>query len=176
MTQASIILVDDDEVFVTVLAAALTRRNYKVAVAGNLQKVSALVAEACFDYAVVDLKIDKESGLDCLTLLKQHNPEIRALILTGYSSIATAVSAIKAGAIDYACKPLDVEEILGILTGSQYKADSIEAHPVSVERLQWEHIQRVLEANAGNISATARSLGMHRRTLQRKLLKRPVKR
>jgi two-component system response regulator RegA len=128
------------------------------------------------DLAIVDLKIAHESGIDCVLPLLAINPGMRILILTGYSSIATAVIAIKAGAWDYACKPLDADEILlklGINAGSGLKPDP-PAVPLSLERLEWEHIQRLLHENAGNISATARSIGMHRRTLQRKLQKRPV--
>ncbi len=176
MKQHSILLVDDDEIFLSVLSAAISKRGYKVSSAKNLETVTDLLKEHVFDFAVVDLKIDKESGLDCVSLLKQSNEAMRILILTGYSSIATAVSAIKLGASDYACKPMDVDDILKILKGEKSIDDSISDVPVSVERLEWEHIQRVLEANDGNISETARSLGMHRRTLQRKLQKRPVRR
>jgi two-component system, response regulator RegA len=175
MSDKCILVVDDDEIFIEVLARALEKRNYKVVLASNLSEAEAKAREIHLDYAVIDLKIDRESGLDCLPLLQAINPEIRMLILTGYSSIATAVSAIKLGAVDYACKPLDADEILAILKGIKQR-EAIADDPVSVERLQWEHIQRVLDDNQGNISATARSLGMHRRTLQRKLLKRPVKR
>ncbi|MDR0779072.1 MAG: response regulator, partial [Pseudomonadales bacterium] len=129
--------------------------------------------------AVVDLKIAQESGLDVLGPLLACNPSMRILILTGYSSIATAVAAIKLGAWDYACKPLDADEILQKLgldgDATPTASSSVPGQPLSVDRLEWEHIQRVLTENAGNISATARRLGMHRRTLQRKLQKRPVR-
>lgn len=174
MPLKTILIVDDDEVFVSVLSRALEKRDYKVLPAHNLQQAETEAKQTPPDYAVIDLKIERESGLDCLPMLLAINPNIRMLILTGYSSIATAVSAIKSGAIDYACKPLDADEILSILSGSK-KSEAIVDSPVSVQRLQWEHIQRVLEESDGNISATARKLGMHRRTLQRKLQKRPVK-
>ncbi|PCJ42531.1 MAG: two-component system response regulator [SAR86 cluster bacterium] len=176
MAGKSILIIDDDAVFLSVLSDAFNKRGYRTGVAENIAALKALLVDSKFDFAVVDLKIDKESGLDCVSLLKQHNAGIRMLILTGYSSIATAVSAIKLGAYDYACKPMNVDEILSILEGEKIPASEIADDPVSVGRLQWEHIQRVLEANAGNISETARSLGMHRRTLQRKLQKRPVRR
>lgn len=176
MPDKSILIIDDDTVFLSVLSDALNKRGYQTATAENINTLKTLLDEGIFDFAVVDLKIDKESGLDCVTLLKQHNIDIRILILTGYSSIATAVAAIKLGAYDYACKPLDADEILSILEGEKLVVSEIAEDPVSIDRLQWEHIQRVLEANEGNISETARSLGMHRRTLQRKLQKRPVKR
>lgn len=176
MNNKSILIIDDDTVFLSVLSNAFIKRGYETAVAENIAQLNDLIAAASFDYAVVDLKIDKESGLACVSLLKQQFPTIRILILTGYSSIATAVSAIKLGAYDYACKPMDADEILAILEGVKTTENDIAEDPVSVDRLQWEHIQRVLEANNGNISETARSLGMHRRTLQRKLQKRPVRR
>jgi two-component system response regulator RegA len=176
MPDKSILVIDDDVVFLSVLSGALSKRGYRTSVAENIATLKTLINEKNFDFAVVDLKIDKESGLDCVSLLKQNNEDIRILILTGFSSIATAVSAIKLGAYDYACKPMDVDDILAILEGEKVMDSEISDDPVSVARLQWEHIQRVLEANDGNISETARSLGMHRRTLQRKLQKRPVRR
>lgn len=176
MSDLSIVIIDDDAVFLSVLRDAFIKRGFQTRVAENISELESLLGRYSFDYAVVDLKIDKESGLDCVTLLKQHNAEMRILILTGYSSIATAVSAIKLGAFDYACKPMDADEILSILKGNKAADKNIADDPVSVERLQWEYIQRVLEANDGNISETARNLGMHRRTLQRKLQKRPVRR
>lgn len=176
MSDKSILIIDDDVVFLSVLSGALNKRGYKTSVAENIATLKTLISENKFDFAVVDLKIDKESGLDCVKLLKQSNTDIRILILTGFSSIATAVSAIKLGAYDYACKPMDVDDILAILEGEKPLDSEISDDPVSVDRLQWEHIQRVLEANGGNISETARSLGMYRRTLQRKLQKRPVRR
>jgi len=176
MTQATILLVDDDPVFLETLARALTKRDYRTLTAADPARAILLARQTPPDYAVIDLKIDKASGLDCLMPLKEINPAIRMLILTGYSSIATAVSAIKRGAVDYACKPLGVDEILAILVDGKESGVPVADDPVSVQRLEWEHIQRVLDDNNGNISATARSLGMHRRTLQRKLLKRPVRR
>lgn len=177
MPGQSILIVDDDEVFCEVLSAAFEKRGYQSFVAQTIDQASNITSKELPTYAVVDLKLAQESGLDCLKKLKDIHPDIRMLILTGYSSIATAVSAIKLGAVDYACKPLDADEILESLTASAKDAEKtgIADDPITVKRLQWEHIQRVLEANDGNISSTARSLGMHRRTLQRQLQKRPVK-
>lgn len=177
MSNKTILIVDDDEIFVEVLARALEKRAYTILQANNLSQAKSAALKHKPAYAIIDLKIDQESGLDCLPLLQAINPDIKMLILTGYSSIATAVSAIKSGAMNYACKPLDADEILALLMGiKSNESESIAVDPVSVSRIQWEHIQRVLDANNGNVSATARSLGMHRRTLQRKLQKRPVKR
>lgn len=176
MTAGTCLVIDDDENFRLTLGRALEKKRYTVLRAGSIADAVSQAQRQRPDYAVIDLKIGRESGLDCLEALKRINPDIRMLILTGYSSIATAVSAIKKGAVNYACKPLGVEEILAILVEGKESNAMPEDEPVSVDRLEWEHIQRVLDDNNGNISATARSLGMHRRTLQRKLLKRPVRR
>ncbi|MDR2215627.1 MAG: response regulator [Nevskiaceae bacterium] len=174
-----VLVLDDDATFVSILARALRRRGHRVSEALNVEAALLLAAQDAPDLAVVDLKIAQESGLDAVPALLERNAAMRILILTGYSSIATAVAAIKLGAWDYACKPLDADEILQKLGLGEAAApapmSAIPDQPLSVERLEWEHIQRVLAENAGNISATARSLGMHRRTLQRKLLKRPVR-
>ena len=175
MTGNTFLLIDDDPVFLDTLERALVRKEYNVFKAATLPEALNLASQFSPDFAVVDLKLENASGLDILQPLKGVNPEIRILILTGYSSIATAVNAIKQGAVNYACKPLSVDEILDLVVAGKEQDAAPEFDPPSVDRLEWEHIQRVLEANAGNISATARSLGMHRRTLQRKLLKRPVK-
>lgn len=176
MSNHKFLIVDDDQVFLDTLERALQKKSFQVVKAENPQEAIALAKASVPDFAVIDLKIGRESGLDCLQPLKKINPDMRILMLTGYSSIATAVSAIKQGAVHYACKPLGIKEILDILVEDKAPAVVPEEYPPSVDRMEWEHIQRVLDANKGNISATARSLGMHRRTLQRKLLKRPVKR
>ena len=156
-----ILLLDDDATFVEVLARSLTRRGMTVLKACDLASGLAQAQQQRPDYAVLDLKLQQETGLDAITPLLGLNPALKILMLTGYSSIATAVAAIKQGAMDYACKPLD--------------AVAVPEQPPSVDRMEWEHIQRVLAEHEGNISATARSLGMHRRTLQRKLQKRPAR-
>lgn len=180
MTDATILLLDDDQTFCEVLARALRRRGFTVLGAQTIADAVAQCEAHRPRYAVVDLKIAQESGLAAAEALLALLPDLRILMLTGYSSIATAVSAIKRGVYDYACKPLDADEILHKL-GVGSDAPDTEAvadvpdQPTSVDRLEWEHIQRVLNEHDGNISATARSLGMHRRTLQRKLQKRPVR-
>jgi len=172
-----ILILDDDTIFVSVLGKALRKRGYQVLEATAIGPALEIAVKSPPLFAIVDLKIAQESGLDVLAPLLSINPAMRILILTGYSSIATAVNAIKNGAWDYACKPLDADEILLKLDLGQKPSVSPELpdQPLSVVRLEWEHIQRVLTENSGNISATARSLGMHRRTLQRKLQKRPVR-
>ena len=177
MTQPRLLIVDDDATFVSILARALTRRGYQTITAHNTSEALAQCHDLQPTLAVVDLKLEAESGLNLLPQLKALNPDIKVLILTGYSSISTAVEAIKMGATNYLCKPASIDDILAALEGSTPNPKApINDTPPSVERLEWEHIQRVLAEHEGNISATARSLGMHRRTLQRKLLKRPVKR
>lgn len=176
MTQLKILIVDDDPAFTHVLERALSRRNYQVCIAQNSQQAITLASEQPFDRAIVDLKMDGDSGLVAIAGLKQQQPALDIVMLTGYSSVATAVEAVKLGALNYLCKPASVDEILAAFNHSEGNAEALipENRP-SVDRLEWEHIQKVLNENNGNISATARALGMHRRTLQRKLNKRPVR-
>ncbi|CAD5375599.1 Photosynthetic apparatus regulatory protein RegA [Pseudomonas sp. OF001] len=175
--QPHLLLVDDDETFTRVLARAMSRRGLRVSVANSADAGLALAERDTPDYAVLDLKMDGDSGLVLLPKLLALDSEMRVVILTGYSSIATAVEAIKRGACNYLCKPADADDVLAALLSEHADLDSlVPDNPMSVDRLQWEHIQRVLAEHDGNISATARALGMHRRTLQRKLQKRPVRR
>ncbi|PTU76330.1 response regulator transcription factor [Pseudomonas mangrovi] len=172
-----LLLVDDDPTFTRVMARAMDRRGLRVSTAGSAEEALALAEQDMPDYAVLDLKMAGDSGLVLLPKLLELDPEMRVLILTGYSSIATAVEAIKRGACNYLCKPADADDVLTALLSEHADLDSlVPENPMSVDRLQWEHIQRVLAEHEGNISATARALGMHRRTLQRKLQKRPVRR
>lgn len=175
--QPHILLVDDDETFTHVMARAMTRRGLRVSVAGSADEGLALARQDLPDYAVLDLKMDGDSGLVLLPKLLELDAEMQVVILTGYSSIATAVEAIKRGARNYLCKPADADDVLVALLSDRAEVENlVPENPISVDRLQWEHIQRVLGEHEGNISATARALGMHRRTLQRKLQKRPVRR
>ena len=170
------LLVDDDETFTHILGRALKRRGFSVVCANQGQEALAAARAQSFTHAIVDLKLGQESGLKIIQQLSALQPDLRLLMLTGYSSIATAVDAIKLGAHNYLCKPANADEILAAFdTEPVITADDIASKPPSLERLEWEHIQRVLKAHDGNISATARALDMHRRTLQRKLQKRPVK-
>ncbi len=171
------LIVDDDETFNHLLCRNLIKRGYDTYPAHNSQEALNHVNNHAITHGVVDLKIDQESGLQLLQSLLNVNPEMEIILLTGYSSITTAVEAIKRGAANYLCKPSSVEDILAAFEYQESitVATSIKEQPHSVERLEWEHIQRVLSENDGNISATARALGMHRRTLQRKLQKKPVR-
>ena len=175
--QPHLLLVDDEPTFTRVMARAMGRRGLQVSIAGSAAEGLELAKQDMPDYAVLDLKMEGDSGLVLLPKLLELDPEMKVLILTGYSSIATAVEAIKRGACNYLCKPADADDVLTALLSDQADPESlVPEHPMSVDRLQWEHIQRVLAEHDGNISATARALGMHRRTLQRKLQKRPVRR
>ncbi len=171
-----LLVVDDDPTFAQVLTRALTRRGLRVAIAHDLAGAVALAATTQPRRAIVDLKIGADSGLQVIAALRERLPDIAIVMLTGYSSIATAVEAVKLGAVNYLCKPAGSDEILAAFDATAPNPDlSPPDNPPSVDRIEWEHIQRVLNAHDGNISATARALGMHRRTLQRKLQKRPVR-
>ncbi|MFO1423743.1 MAG: response regulator transcription factor [Candidatus Competibacteraceae bacterium] len=173
---SSLLLVDDDATFCRVLGLALSRRGFAVVTAhGSAEALERARVEPP-EYAVVDLNLAGDSGLNLIPDLLALDPTTRIVVLTGYASIATAVEAIKLGAVNYLAKPADADQVLAAFAASG--GDSgvpVSARPLSVNRLEWEHIQRVLRDNDGNISATARQLGMHRRTLQRKLAKRPVR-
>lgn len=172
----SLLLVDDDETFCRVLSRALERRGFSVTVAHNVDMALPLAEANPPEYAVVDLSMPGESGLVLVEALKQLDAETHIVVLTGYASIATAVEAIKLGAVHYLAKPADTDEIVGAFGRDSGDASMPVNHsPLSVDRLEWEHIQKVLAENQGNVSATARALKMHRRTLQRKLGKRPVR-
>ncbi len=175
MLKNRLLLVDDDEVFLNVLSKAMSKRGYDVISATCISDAVIQAQEVKPDMAVVDLKLDGESGLDLIPLLIDINVDMNIVVLTGYSSIATAVTAIKRGAADYLSKPVTAGDVIKALSGESQREQMVkEFTPMSVERVEWEHIQKVLKENDGNISATARSLGMYRRTLQRKLAKKPV--
>jgi len=169
-----LLLVDDDAVLVDVLARALAKRGFEVETAREFQIALTIIEQRRHDFAVVDLKMPGGSGLALVERLKQSNPGMRIVVSTGFASVATAVEAIKLGAIHYLPKPADADEIVAAFGRDQGDAGApVSSRPLSVERLEWEHIQKVLSENTGNVSATARALNMHRRTLQRKLGKKP---
>jgi len=172
-----LLLVDDDPVFTAVLARGFARRGFATRCCGSAEEALAACADFGPSHILLDLNMPGTSGLVVLPRLLAAAPGARLVVLTGYSSIATAVEATKAGAANYLCKPAGIGEILRAFGDEDAAAaPGVPADPISVERLEWEHIQRVLKENHGNVSATARALGMHRRTLQRKLQKRPVRR
>lgn len=172
-----LLIIDDDEMFCHVLSRALSRRGYEVLVAHDAEQALAMAAQYGPLMATLDLKLEHSSGLKLLPELLEVAPQCRIVVLTGYSSIATAVEAIKLGAVNYLCKPVDADDVLAAFERQTGDPDTeLADNPPSINRITWEHIQKVLQEHDGNISATARALGMHRRTLQRKLQKRPVKR
>jgi two-component system response regulator RegA len=173
---ATVLVVDDDATFISILARSLTRRGYTVITALSLQDGLNIATQTELDYAIIDLKIDQDSGLHLIQQLHQLYPDLCIVMLTGYASVATAVEAIKLGATHYLCKPASVDDIIAAFTAEEGNADiELRDQPTSIDRLEWEHIHKVLNDNDGNISATARALNMHRRTLQRKLQKYPPK-
>lgn len=172
-----ILLVEDDPVFAGVLVRSLGRRGCDVIWAEDSDKARTLLGQEDFTHAILDLKLARESSLPLIPDLLQRWPDLQILVLTGYASIQTAVQAVKLGAINYLCKPADTDSILAALTQVAANAgETLSQQPLSVDRLEWEHIQKVMADCDNNVSATARALGMHRRTLQRKLAKKPVPR
>ncbi|MFA5631469.1 MAG: response regulator transcription factor [Porticoccaceae bacterium] len=173
---ADFLIIDDDDAFSAILARSLARRGFTTATAHDDATALAFCTQTAVRRIVLDLKLEQSSGLNLIGRLREVAPNAQIVILTGYSSIPTTVEAIKLGAINYLCKPASVDDIIDAFENCTGNPDVELPHqPHSVERLEWEHIQRVLSDNGGNISATARALGMHRRTLQRKLQKRPVR-
>ena len=174
-----LLIVDDDAVFACTLVRALARLGHEAQSAGTPETALAWARKGRFDAAVVDLRLGERSGLALIEPLLAVDAEWRILMLTGYASIATAIEAIKRGAFNYLPKPATARQILAALArdGLTDELPTVEPPdtPTSLRRLEWEHIQQVLAEHDGNISATARALGMHRRTLQRKLAKKPVR-
>ncbi len=172
----SLLLVDDDEDFLNALAPAMRKRGFLVSLANSAESAFELAKQEAPEFAVVDLKMSGNSGLVLVRQLASLNAGTRIVVLTGFASIATAVEAIKLGATHYLAKPVDADEIVAAFEKKSGNAElELSTNPLSIDRLEWEHIQRVLAEHDGNISATARSLNMHRRTLQRKLGKNPSK-
>ncbi|MBV1914572.1 MAG: response regulator transcription factor [Pseudomonadales bacterium] len=169
-------VVDDDEVFRQVLVKAFLNRGYLSECAADSDSALELAVQFKPEYAVVDLIMPGDSGLVLVQALRRLDPQMKILMLTGYASISTAVEAVKLGATNYLPKPADADEILAALDKTSADAGmELEQKPLSPRRLEWEYINKVLAENGGNVSATARALNMHRRTLQRKLAKHPVK-
>lgn len=170
----TLLLVDDDDAFLNALAMAMRKRGFLVTLANSAETAFEHAQADPPEFAVVDLKMSGNSGLVLVRQLASLQARTKIVILTGYASIATAIEAIKLGATHYLAKPVDADEIVAAFSKQSGNEEIELSHnPLSVDRLEWEHIQRVLVENDGNISATARSLNMHRRTLQRKLGKKP---
>lgn len=168
----SIWIIEDDEVFGATLQRSLSRRDHQVEWFALLPTDAQLQEVKTVDKLILDLKLGQDTSLHFIPRMREAHPECAILVLTGFASINTAVQAVKMGAVNYLAKPASVSEILAAFCGEAV-SESSPIEPMSVERLEWEHIQRVLEQTEGNISEAARLLKMHRRTLQRKLQKKP---
>ncbi len=171
----SLLIVEDDKPFQQRLARAMESRGFTVrtadSVADGLQQVEASAPA----FAVVDMRLGDGNGLDVISALKKRRPDVRAIVLTGYGNIATAVESVKLGAVDYIAKPADADDVVNALLAADGKKVEPPENPMSADRVRWEHIQRVYELCGRNVSETARRLNMHRRTLQRILAKRAPK-
>jgi len=170
--QRAVLVVEDDRSFLQRLAKALESRGFAVNTAESVADGLSQVEQSPPGFAVVDMRLGDGNGLDVISALKRRRPDARGIILTGYGNIATAVNAVKLGAVDYLAKPVDADDVVAaLLAHEQIKIEPPE-NPMSADRVRWEHIQRIYELCGRNVSETARRLNMHRRTLQRILAKR----
>ncbi len=167
-----LLLVDDDRPFLIRLARAMESRGFTIKTADNVAEALATVGVEAPGYAVVDMRLGDGNGLDVIEAIRNSNPDARAIMLTGYGNITTAVTAVKLGAVDYLAKPADADDIYASLMNVDASKAPPPENPMSADRVRWEHIQRVYELCDRNVSETARRLNMHRRTLQRILAKR----
>ena len=168
----SLLLVDDDAPFLRRLARAMETRGFDIETAGSVAEGIALAKARPPAFAVVDLRLEDGSGLDVVSAIREARADTRIVMLTGYGNLATAVTAVKLGALDYLAKPADADDIVHALTQQPGEKTDLPENPMSADRVRWEHIQRVYEMCDRNVSETARRLNMHRRTLQRILAKR----
>jgi two-component system response regulator RegA len=173
--EPALLLVDDDAPLRRSLQRALERRGFRVFPGESYKEGLNLIHSLKLQYAVIDLRLEDGSGIDLVRRLREIHPKARVVILTGYGNIATAVAAVKAGAIDYLAKPVDADEVIAALLATGAALPPPPQNPMSADRVRWEHIQRVFEQCNRNVSETARRLNMHRRTLQRILNKRAPK-
>lgn len=171
----SLIIVDDDRAFLQRLARAMETRGFEVRSAHSVAEGVDLIRQKAPAFAVVDMRLEDGNGLDVIAELARLRPDARTVVLTGYGNIATAVSAVKLGAVDYLAKPADADDVTDALLASPNTKAPPPENPMSADRVRWEHIQRVYELCNRNVSETARRLNMHRRTLQRILAKRAPK-
>jgi two-component system response regulator RegA len=172
LADKSLLIVDDDKAFCQRLARAMESRGFAVVAVSSVAEGLAAISNAPPAFAVIDMRLADGNGLDVMSDLKEHRPDARAIILTGYGNIVTAVTAVKLGAFDYLAKPADADEIFNALMATQHDKAALPDNPMSADRVRWEHIQRIYELCGRNVSETARRLNMHRRTLQRILAKR----
>ena len=170
--EKTLLILDDDRPFRERLARAMQSRGFEVLVAETVREGMQIAKDRSPAYAVIDLKLEDGNGLDVVETLHQTRPNTRVVVLTGFGNIATAVAAVKFGAIDYLPKPADADDIMAALLAAPGAKPNPPEDPLSADRVRWEHIQRVYELCGHNVSETARRLNMHRRTLQRILAKR----
>ena len=168
----SLLIVEDDKSFLQRLARAMELRGFEVTTADSVADGLSQVEKTPPAFAVVDMRLGDGNGLDVISALKQRRPDARGIVLTGYGNIATAVTAVKLGAVDYMSKPADADDVAAALLAVEGHKAEPPANPMSADRVRWEHIQRIYELCDRNVSETARRLSMHRRTLQRILAKR----
>ena len=168
----TLLLVDDDTPLLRSLSRALERRGFVVVTAATLQEARLLAERHRPGYAVLDLRLGNQNGLELVDVLRRLCPDIRIVMVTGYGNIASAVTAVKTGAVDYLAKPVDADDVVAALLETKKALPPPRQNPMSADRVRWEHIQRVFEQCDRNVSETARRLNMHRRTLQRILSKR----
>ncbi len=168
----TLLLVDDDKPFLTRLARAMEGRGFVVETADSVEEAAAKARANPPAYAVVDMRLGDGNGLDVVAAIRERREDARIIVLTGYGNIATAVTAVKLGAVDYLSKPADADDVFAALTRTASDRVVPPENPMSADRVRWEHIQRVYEMCERNVSETARRLNMHRRTLQRILAKR----
>jgi two-component system, response regulator RegA len=173
--ERTLLIVEDDKSFLQRLARAMETRGFVVSTAESVADGLLQVEKAAPAFAVVDMRLGDGNGLDVISAMKKRRPEARAIILTGYGNIATAVNAVKLGAVDYLAKPVDADDVAAALLALDNKKIEPPENPMSADRVRWEHIQRIYELCGRNVSETARRLNMHRRTLQRILAKRAPK-
>ena len=171
-TPNQLMVVDDDAPFRRQLVRAMERRGFAVISAESFAEAEVLSGQNDINYAIVDIRLDDKNGLDLVPILRDHHPDIKIVVLTGYGNITSAVNAIKVGAVDYLAKPADPDDIFAALKTEGGNKPVPPEDPMSADRVKWEHIQRVYELCDRNVSETARRLKMHRRTLQRILAKR----
>ncbi len=176
-TQPTLVIIEDDTAFANTVKRRLSKYNFQCQHAVDSNQALLLCRQIMPEFVLLDMKLADESGLNLIKPLRSLLPKARIILLTGFASIATAVDAIKLGADDYLAKPVDTKTLLAALQNKVEtpELENIEEETLSAEQVEWQHIQQVLKFNNGNISATARQLSMHRRTLQRKLQKRPKK-
>jgi two-component system response regulator RegA len=171
----TLIIVDDDRAFLQRLVRAMEQRGFEVRFGHSVAEGLDLIRQKAPAFAVVDMRLEDGNGLDVIAELARVRGDSRAIVLTGYGNIATAVSAVKLGAVDYLAKPADADEVTDALLAPSHEKAPPPENPMSADRVRWEHIQRVYELCNRNVSETARRLNMHRRTLQRILAKRAPK-